>query len=154
MPFAPARKVGAGCEDGGMAEPILAPYGAWPSPVSAAEVARSGLALQFVVPVGDEVWWSEGRPAEDGRSVVVRRDAAGRTTDVLPPGWNARTRVHEYGGLCWLPVPAAAGCALVFTHWADQRLYRLDPGSHTPAPLTPQPPEPASLRYAEPVLSP
>jgi len=137
-----------------MAEPILAPYGEWPSPVSAAEVARSGLALQFVAPVGDEVWWSESRPKEGGRSVVVRRDAAGRTADVLPAGWNARTRVHEYGGLCWLPVPTAAGSALVFTHWADQRLYRLDPGSDTPAPLTPQPPEPAGFRYAEPVLSP
>jgi hypothetical protein len=51
------------------------------------------------------VWWTETRPAEGGRTVVVRRDAAGTVSDVLPAGWNARTRVHEYGGTAWLALP-------------------------------------------------
>jgi dipeptidyl aminopeptidase/acylaminoacyl peptidase len=159
----------------GMAERVVAPYGAWPSPISATEVARGGIGLQFARPVGDEVWWSEQRPDEAGRVVVVRRDPAGRITDVLPAGWNARTRVHEYGGLAWLPVPTATGADLVFAAWTDQRLYRVAPGSATPSPLTPDPAagrpagpadgptaepaaartaEPAAWRYADPVLSP
>ena len=72
-----------------------------------------------------EVWWTETRPAEGGRTVVVRRDAAGTVSDVLPAGWSARTRVHEYGGTAWLALP---GGGLAFANWDDQRVYRLDPG--------------------------
>jgi len=144
------------------AGPATVPYGAWPSPISAADVARGVVRLSAPRLVGDvegpaaggEVWWTEGRPDEGGRAVVVRCDAAGEVTDVLPPGWNARTRVHEYGGVPWLPVPVEGGTALVFAHWDDQRLYRLDPGSKTPTPLTPAPPQPAAWRYADPVPAP
>ena len=97
------------------------------------------------------MWWAETRPTEGGRTVVVRRDAAGAVSDVLPAGWNARTRVHEYGGTAWLPLP---GGGLAFAEWSDQRVYRLDPGSTTPVPLTPIPAETAGLRYADPVLGP
>lgn len=126
------------------------PYGAWPSPITAADVARGEVRLSAPRLVGDEVWWVEGRPEESGRSVVVRRDAAGAVADALPAGWNARSRVHEYGGLAWLPV--AGG--LVFANWADQRVYRVDPGSAEPVPLTPEPPAPTAWRYADPVLAP
>ena len=75
--------------------------------------------------MGDEVWWSETRPHEDGRSAVVRRAADGTTEDLLPAPWNARTRVHEYGGRAWLPVPRpGAATALVFASFADQRTLR------------------------------
>ena len=135
--------------------PVTARYGAWPSPIGASDVAVAGIRLSGPVPVhtdaGDEVWWSEARPAEGGRTVVVRRDAAGAVSDVLPAGWNVRTRVHEYGGSAWLPLP---GGGLAFADWADQRVYRLDPGSTTPVPLTPEPAETAGLRYADPVLGP
>jgi dipeptidyl aminopeptidase/acylaminoacyl peptidase len=103
------------------------------------------------VPAGAEVWWTEARPADGGRVVVVRRDAAGTVSDVLPEGWSARTRVHEYGGTAWLPLPDGG---LVFANWTDQRVYRLDAGSGTPVPLTPEPAEPAALRYADPVPGP
>ena len=126
------------------------PYGAWPSPLTAADVARGTLRLSAPRLVGDEVWWGEGRPEDGGRSVVVRRDASGAVTDVLPAGWSARSRVHEYGGVAWLPV--AGG--LVFANWADQRVYRLDLGAAEPVPLTAEPPEPAAWRYADPVLGP
>lgn len=137
-------------------QPGTVPYGAWPSPISAAEVAAGELRLGFATPVGDdgEVWWSEGRATEGGRVAVVRRTAAGEVSDVLPAGWSARTRVHEYGGLAWLPVPGPGGTALVFAHWDDQRVYRLDPGSRTPVALTAAPPEPAAWRYADPVAGP
>ena len=47
---------------------------------------------------GEDLYWSELRPDEAGRIVVCRRDAGGAVTDFTPPGFNARTRVHEYGG--------------------------------------------------------
>ena len=131
------------------------PYGAWPSPISAADVAESGVSLGFVDSVGDEVWWGETRASEGGRTTVVRRKADGTVVDALPEPWHARTRVHEYGGKAWLPLPGVGGDepSLVFAHWDDQRLYVLEPGA-TPRALTPEPPEPGSLRYADPTLSP
>ena len=134
---------------------VPARYGAWPSPIGAFDVAVAGIRLSGPVPVhtdaGDEVWWAEARPTEGGRTVVVRRDATGAVSDVLPAGWTVRTRVHEYGGTAWLPLP---GGRLAFADWADQRVYRLDPGSTTPVPLTPEPAETAGLRYADPVPGP
>jgi dipeptidyl aminopeptidase/acylaminoacyl peptidase len=123
------------------------PYGAWPSPIGAADVAGGGVRLSSPVPFEGAVWWAEGRPTEGGRIVVVRRDPDGTVADVLPAGWSARTRVHEYGGVAWLPL---AGGGLVFASWADQRVYRLDPGAE-PVPLTPEPAEPSGARFADPL---
>jgi hypothetical protein len=48
---------------------------------------------------GEQVYWLEGRPQELGRYVVVRANSLGRNgTDITPKPYNARTRVHEYGG--------------------------------------------------------
>jgi dipeptidyl aminopeptidase/acylaminoacyl peptidase len=125
------------------------PYGSWPSPITAADVAKGGVRLGFPALVGSadepDVWWLEGRPAEGGRQVIV---SAARG-DLLPAPWNARTRVHEYGGLSWLPLPDG----LLFTEWSDQRIYRVT-GAADPLPLTPAPAQQAALRYADPVLSP
>ncbi|MCG5217529.1 prolyl oligopeptidase family serine peptidase [Streptosporangium soli] len=95
---------------------------------------------------GDEVWWDEPRPHEGGRRCVVRRGPDGTLRDALPPGWNARNRVIEYGGRSWRP---AGGGAIVFTNWADQRVYRYA-GEGEPEPLTPEGP----FRYADLYLPP
>ena len=107
------------------------PYGEWPSPISAADVAEAGVSLGFVDTVGDEIWWGETRPAEDGRATVVRRKADGTVVDALAAPWHARSRVHEYGGKAWLPLPGVGDDdpSLVFAHWDDQRLYVLEPGT-------------------------
>ncbi|GLY90096.1 S9 family peptidase [Actinoallomurus iriomotensis] len=122
-----------------------APYGSWPSPISAADVARARLRLSFPTIHGDRVWWQETRPERGGRTTIVRSG-----TDLLPAPWDARTRVHEYGGRSYLPLPDGD---LVFANYADQRLYRLTEG-RTPLPLTPEPSEPAGLRFADFTLSP
>ena len=121
------------------------PYGAWPSPLSAAHVAEASVGLSWPRLVGDEVWWSEARPAEGGRNVVVRRRGDGSVQDVLPAPWNARTRVHEYGGNSWTVVHGD----LVFAEFGDQRLWRLADGAE-PVALTPEPAEAAGDRYADP----
>ena len=73
------------------------PSGSWPTPVTSELVVRAAARLGEVVVDGEDVWWSESRPAEGGRSLIVRRAGDGTVTDVLQRPWNARTRVHEYG---------------------------------------------------------
>ena len=77
----------------------IAPYGTWESPISAADVARGKMSLSFPAIAGDEVWWQEGRPSEDGRTTVMTSGSQGSgARELLPAPWSARTRVHEYGG--------------------------------------------------------
>jgi streptogramin lyase len=116
-----------------MHEPL--PHGGWSTPLTSELVVRAAARLGEVVVDGDDVWWSESRPSEQGRSVIVRRSPDGTVTDVLPAPWNARTRVHEYGGGAW----TVSGGTLWFTEFADQRLYRLDPGAGGPVAVTPEP---------------
>jgi dipeptidyl aminopeptidase/acylaminoacyl peptidase len=150
------------------------PFGEWPSPITAADVARGRLRIAFPTVIGGDVWWQEGRPDEGGRVTVVLRAAGGKLTDLLPAPWNARTRVHEYGGLSYLPVPRASvrpaaaggraprGHAIVFANYADQRLYVAEPdvaeGKQEPWPISPDPVAaeagPTGLRYADFALSP
>ena len=163
------------------------PYGAWPSPITAADVAKGQVLLSYPMVTGTDVWWQEGRPDEGGRVTVVCCDAAGRQRAMLPAPWNARTRVHEYGGRAYLPVPGqsgdgragdgqsgAAGRALVFANYENQRLYlvtdylaagaanakRKNAASAAeaavPVPLTPASVDgtPAALRFADFTLSP
>lgn len=116
-----------------------APYGSWPSPVTAADLAASTHAVVgglFAGPGTDAaVWWLEHRPTEGGR-YAVRQDGADGPEDVLPPPWNARSRVHEYGGGAWA-VAVADEPVLVFVELTDQRLYRLGPDDDEPVPITP-----------------
>jgi len=80
---------------------------------------------------GDDLYWSELRPYEGGRIVVCRREAGGAIADVTPPGFNSRSRVHEYGGGHF----AVSGGTVWFTNFDDQRLYRQEKGGD-PRPIT------------------
>ena len=146
--------------------PPALPFGSWPSPISAADVARQERLVSYPLGIGKDVWWQERLPAEGGRVTVVHLGPDGKQRPLLPAPWNARTRVHEYGGLSYLPVPASrrarTGSAIVFAHFPDQRLYLLETprregGAAEPRPLTPDagggPGRPA-LRFADFTLSP
>jgi len=125
-----------------------APYGSWPTPFTSASVVAGAVRLGELVLDGDDVLWSEGRPAEGGRNQVVRRRPDGTCTDLLPGEMNARTAVHEYGGGGWW----ARDGVVWFANWADQRLYRLADGE--PVPLTPEPATPRADRFADGDLAP
>jgi dipeptidyl aminopeptidase/acylaminoacyl peptidase len=129
--------------------PTIAPYGSWASPVTLELVSSAGVGLDEVLADGDAVLWLESRPLEGGRQVLRRRVPGGEPHDVVPPELNVRTRVHEYGGGAYV---AHRGTVL-FSNFADQRLYRQDPGE-PPRPVTPEPPAPAALRYADARLDP
>jgi len=129
-------------------------YGEWPSPIGGADIARTQIGLAFPTIAGGWVWWQETRPTEGGRQTVVRQGADGTRRELLPAPWNARTRVHEYGGRSYLPL--ADG--FVFANFTDQRLYRSREGAAEPdlepEPLTAAPGADTSDRFADFVLSP
>src|SRR5262249_40950160 len=85
----------------------VAPFGAWRSPLSAERVAAASLGLGCLAVDGDAIWWIEGRPAEQGRAVLVSWRPGTEPRDAIPPPWNARTRVHEYGGGARVLLPPA-----------------------------------------------
>lgn len=132
-----------------------AAYGSWPSPIDAALVAAHDGSPEYLGAVGDEIWWTEPRPEEGGRRALMRlgADRAGPAVPMLPEPWNVRNRVIEYGGKPWAgAVRATGGPLIVFTHFADQRLYAYapdDPGTG-PWPLTPTSPVGGGLRWCDP----
>ena len=126
-----------------MALPSVTPYGSWKSPITAELVAGAEVGLEQVKLDGDDIYWIERRPEEGGRKVIVRRSADGQVTDVTPPPFNARTRVHEYGGGDY----AVSQGTILFSNFSDQRLYIQTPGSD-PSPLTPA----ANVRYADAII--
>jgi len=113
------------------------PYGSWPSSLTADLLATGGIRLGSPHLVGQEVWWVEGIATEGGRQAIVRTDgpvslplpegpvadgdadtarastparsaAFGPSVTVLPAPYNARSRVHEYGGTSWTAIPDSA----------------------------------------------
>ncbi|HET6998955.1 MAG TPA: S9 family peptidase [Solirubrobacterales bacterium] len=131
--------------------PEIAPYGSWRSPIDAATVARAGRRLAAATLAADgAVWWAEGRPAEGGRVVLMRRQTGAEPEAVTPAEFNVRTRAHEYGGGAWT---LAAADLVLFSNFSDQRLYRQRLGE-SPVAITAEPQTAAALRYADCRLSP
>jgi dipeptidyl aminopeptidase/acylaminoacyl peptidase len=126
-----------------MTKPSVAPYGSWTSPISSDLIVEGTIGLGQIALDGAEIYWNELRPAEGGRNVVVRRAPDGTIADITPPGFSARTTVHEYGGGAYV---VDAG-TVYFSNFADQRLYRQDRGG-APRPITPE----GDLRYADGVI--
>ncbi len=122
---------------------MSAPYGAWPSPVSAEKVAKAGVRMGLSASDGADIYWVETRPADKGRSVIVQRKPDGTLNDLTPAPLSARSRVHEYGGGGYLVHDGA----VFFSNDADQRLYRQDAGM-PPDPITPA----DGSRYADGVM--
>ncbi|MCB2222562.1 MAG: prolyl oligopeptidase family serine peptidase [Actinobacteria bacterium] len=122
-----------------------APYGSWESPITPEHVVAASVKYADSVELdGGDAYWVESRPREGGRSVVVRRSADGTTADAVPEGFNARSRVHEYGGGAY----AVRDGVVYAVSFEDQRIYRIAPGA-APEPITPEPAAPAALRYAD-----
>ncbi|MCF2971937.1 S9 family peptidase [Synechococcus sp. Nb3U1] len=118
-------------------------YGSWRSPITPDWIVAESLRLGQACWDQGDLYWTEGRPQEKGPNVLIRRSRDGLQTELTPDPWNVRTRVHEYGGgAYWV-----SEGIVYFCHFADQRLYRLIPGSE-PLPLT----EAAPYRYADGVV--
>lgn len=120
-----------------------ATYGSWKSPITSKRITEEMIQFGQAVFDGDDLYWIEQRPKEGGRNVLVHRAPDGMISDVTPKPFNARTRVHEYGGGAF----AVDRGIVYFSNFSDQRLYRQDRGS-APRPLTPS----KDMRYADGVI--
>ncbi|MCA1839977.1 MAG: prolyl oligopeptidase family serine peptidase [Actinomycetota bacterium] len=120
-------------------------YGSWKSPISTRALTSGEIGLSESRIDGDDIYWLEARPQEQGRQVVVKFRQGHEPEDVIPEGFNARTKVHEYGGGAYL----ASNGVVFFSNFADQRLYRQDAPGGTPTPITPEPEEKAGVRFAD-----
>ncbi len=125
-----------------MVAPQIAPYGSWKSPITSDLIVAGTIGLGQVQLDGQDIYWNELRPTEAGRNVIVHLSADG-ITDITPPPFNVRTRVHEYGGGSYL----VHGGVIYFSNFADQRLYRQRVGEE-PTPITPE----KAWRYADGVI--
>jgi dipeptidyl aminopeptidase/acylaminoacyl peptidase len=124
----------------------VAAYGSWASPITVELVANEGgVAFGYLDIDADGVYWTETRPNEAGRTVLVFRANEGDPVDVVPADFNVRTRVHEYGGGAWFHHGGVIYCS----SFDDSRLYRFDEPGAQPMAITPESPAPHSLRYAD-----
>jgi dipeptidyl aminopeptidase/acylaminoacyl peptidase len=126
-----------------MTQPIVAPYGSWKSPITSDLIVTATVGLGQIALDGEDTYWIELRPSEGGRNCVVRRAPDGTTADVTPQGFNARTRVHEYGGGDF----AVREGTIYFSNFTDHRLYRQTPDS-APQAVTPA----KNFRYSDMVV--
>ncbi|HEY9896768.1 MAG TPA: S9 family peptidase [Candidatus Sericytochromatia bacterium] len=118
-------------------------YGSWKSPISSDLIVAGTVGLGSVRLDGETVYWTELRPTEAGRNVLVQRTSNGQIADVTPAPLNVRTRVHEYGGGSYLVHQGT----VYFSNFADQRLYRQEVGAE-PVAITPE----VAWRYADGVV--
>ena len=126
----------------------VAPYGTWSSPITARMVAESGVRLSMPWLENGVVWWLEGRAAESGRVVLVSARPGGEQADAVDADFNVRTSVHEYGGGAYCVHDGTA----FFSNFADQRLYRVAPGTQ-PVAISPDV-EGRRHRYADGRITP
>jgi len=116
------------------------PYGAWPSPVTATMLNQSPPGIRESGNNGQDLFWVETRPQERGRHVLVKGTPDG-PQDITPEPFSVRNRVHEYGGGSW----AADSDLIVFSNFADNRLYRIDGPGGDARPITTE----GGHRYAD-----
>jgi dipeptidyl aminopeptidase/acylaminoacyl peptidase len=120
-----------------------APYGSWKSLISSNLIVGDSVRLGQVRIDGSDVYWTEGRPKEEGRDALVRANADGKPSDVICAPYSARTRAHEYGGGSFL----VTGKYVFFCNNEDQQIYRITEGG-TPQAVT----NGNGLRYADVIL--
>ncbi|RDW80973.1 hypothetical protein BP5796_05671 [Coleophoma crateriformis] len=107
--------------------PKVADYGTWKSPIAAEKLASQSNTIQDLV-VNEStgaIYYLESRASEEGRNCIVEY-ANGSTKDLLPKEYNARTKVHEYGGGA---LAIRSDGVLIFTDANTLGVFSLDPAS-------------------------
>lgn len=129
-----------------MLSPVEASYGSWTSPITAEMTANAEKINRGsdIVTDGTHVYWTENRTNEKGRTVILKYDEEGKPITITPPGFDIRTKVHEYGGRSF----TVRGNTIYFVNRSDQKLYSQE-ASDTPKPITN-----GEIRLAEPLAVP
>ena len=124
-------------KDDGMArsgKTTALPFGLWTSPISGQDLTRGVRSFGHRESDGDWLYWTESRPDEKGRQVIMRSKIGGAAEELLPQPFSARSRVHEYGGAEF----SVARGIVYFVNDTDQDVWTLLPG-HPPERLTREP---------------
>ena len=129
----------------------LAPFGTWESRFEVAEVAAQRLSRSGLASDGAALWWLEARPADGGRTVLVRTVPGEDPEVVSPPGASIRSRVHEYGGGAWCLL--AEPGAFAYVEQTTQRVMAARPG-RAPVEVTAAPPDGEAWHHGGLVVGP
>jgi len=120
-------------------KPIVAPYGSWVSPLSAALIFESSDNIAYLSAENESLYFIESRAVNNGRNMLVKLDDDNRPEPLTKPELSVRSRVHEYGGRPYLIVAED----IYYSNFVDQKLYKLSPGQEAIA-MTPD-----GLRYMD-----
>jgi dipeptidyl aminopeptidase/acylaminoacyl peptidase len=118
----------------------IASYGSWKSPITTDLITTKTIGLKQFCIDGEDIYWSESRPLENGRYAIMRRTPDGSVSECTPPDYYVRSSVHEYGGGSYTVVDGV----IYFCNFSNQHLYR-QPTGGPPELLTPQ----DGYRYAD-----
>lgn len=94
------------------------PYGSWPSPIAATDLAGATIGLDYGVVDGDRTYWTEGYAQQDGRVALWCRQPDGSRAELVPEH-SVRSGINEYGGGAW----AAVAGIVVFSSQASGELW-------------------------------
>ncbi len=122
-----------------------APYGTWPSPISASTVAANSVRLGEARWFDQGLFWLESRPQEGGRNALVMLKDGDEQVDVVPAPFSPRSRAHEYGGGAY----TAWQDTVYFVEASDQQIYQMRIGDDQPRCLTQMP----GCRFADLTIS-
>lgn len=102
----------------------IATFGSWKSPITSDLIVADTVRLGQVRINGNDIYWTEGRPKQEGRDVLVRYSENDECVDVTSAPYSVRSRANEYGGGSFL----LAGNEIYFSNNEDQKIYRLSNG--------------------------
>jgi dipeptidyl aminopeptidase/acylaminoacyl peptidase len=102
-------------------EPTTKPYGSWISPVTTDLIVGDTIRLGQPAITDGAIYWTEGRPQEQGRNVLVRY-VDGAIVDLVLHPINVRTLAHEYGGGAY----TVGTGGVFFSNVPDQQIHTLE----------------------------
>ena len=136
---------------------VVAPFGAWRSPLSPADAAAHGGRFGGVLLSGDDVLWIESRPGDDGRATIRCSTGGAPPVEFAPEAvLSARSRVNEYGGGSFWASSGASAPSTGAVFWVageSQRMHVRGPEGPARV-ITPAPPGVRTWRYAAGVATP
>jgi dipeptidyl aminopeptidase/acylaminoacyl peptidase len=101
---------------------VEAPYGTWKSPITPELLVAEAVRVGGPGESDGQIYFSELRPAEKGRTTLIRKTPQGTIEELIPSPYNVRSTVHEYGGGSSL----VRGDSVYFSNFSDQQLYLRD----------------------------
>ncbi len=99
------------------------PFGSWPSSITVEMVAMGSVSISSPRISDKNIYWIESRATEKGRLVIMHCDESNVIQEINPAPFNARTKVHEYGGGAYVVNEAS----IYFNHFTDNQIYQAQP---------------------------